>query len=495
MDEPNDFTFVAAKWHVVWLVALIALGLRLFQLGEWSLWHDEALSILLARQPIHDLIAITAADVHPPLYFLFLKPFLTFGQNELSARTLSALCSAGAVVVIYYLGSDLFNTRVGLVSALIMAFAPIQLFYGQEARMYGQLILLTTLAIWSFYRALNRDEFWWWALFVIFATLAFYTAYFFLPVLVTMGIFVFLIDKRREQRKHFTLAISAIIVLFLPWITVFVTQTKAIYSSYWIARPSPLELFTTLSAFFAGFSLSSGWVMIALFSTLLLVFVVLNSARHAIRENSTDARPLIWLLFWAFLPLIGLFLISQIRSIYQIRTVLIVAPAFYLLMAWGITRAQNYKVNLALFVPSLIVMAVSIFNFYFVDAYAKPSWREAAEYVGARARAGDVVVHTSDGSFLPFVVYKEGTRDVLLAEDPDAIAGNAPSQKIVNAVGGKQVTIEDAVSGYHRAWLVVGLDHAVEYQLQQNAEFNRHYQLLSEENIDGILIFLYGLEE
>lgn len=140
-------------------------------------------------------------------------------------------------------------------------------------------------------------------------------------------------------------------------------------------------------------------------------------------------------------------------------------------------------------------MAVSIFNFYFVDAYAKPSWRGAAEYVGARVQAGDVVVHTSDGSFLPFIVYKKGTSDVLLIEDPDVVAGNVPSQQIVNAVGGKQLPIEDAVSGYRRAWLVVGLDHAVEYQLQQNAKFDRQYQLLSEENINGIPILLYEIEE
>ncbi len=494
MDEPNEFTRIAARWYVVWLVAFVALGLRLFQLGEWSLWHDEALSILLAQQPINELIAITAADVHPPLYFLLLKPFLTFGQIEYSARILSVLCSAGVVVVIYYLGSDLFDARVGLVSALLMAFAPIQLFYGQEARMYGQLILLATLSIWSFFRALDRDEFWWWVLFVVFAALASYTAYFFLPVLLAMSIYVFMVDKRRERIKHFTIGIVAIIILFLPWVTVFFTQARAIYSSYWIARPSPLELFTTLSSFFVGFSLSTTWVMIALFSTLLLVFMVLNSTRHAIKENSRDVKPLFWLLLWALLPLIGLFLISQVRSIFQIRTVLIVAPAFYLLIGWGVTRAQDYKVNLALFVPTLIVMAVSIFNFYFVDAYAKPSWRGAAEYVEARVQSGDVVVHTSAGSLLPFIVYNKGTSDVLLASDPDAIAGNAPSQQIVNAMGGKQLQIKDAVAGYRRAWLVVGLDHAVEYQLQQYAEFDRHYQLLSEEEIDGISILLYELE-
>jgi len=68
--------------------------LRFFQLGEWSFWHDEALSVLLARKPLTDLLYIAAGDVHPPLYFLVVRAFLVLGQSEAIVHLPSALCSS-----------------------------------------------------------------------------------------------------------------------------------------------------------------------------------------------------------------------------------------------------------------------------------------------------------------------------------------------------------------------------------------------------------------
>src|SRR5439155_18410756 len=56
---------------VVTLTAL-AFGLRLVRLGVPSLWHDEAISALLAERSPGEIVALTAQDVHPQLYYLAL---------------------------------------------------------------------------------------------------------------------------------------------------------------------------------------------------------------------------------------------------------------------------------------------------------------------------------------------------------------------------------------------------------------------------------------
>ncbi len=61
------------------LVAAIALGafaLRLIALGRDSLWYDETVSVYLAGQRAAELIAHTARDIHPPLYYLLLRGWL-----------------------------------------------------------------------------------------------------------------------------------------------------------------------------------------------------------------------------------------------------------------------------------------------------------------------------------------------------------------------------------------------------------------------------------
>jgi len=478
-----------------WILLLTMLGLflRLFQLGEWSFWHDEALTVLLARKLTPELIRITAADVHPPLYFLVVKAFMALGQSEFAIRLPSALCGTGSILALYLLGRDLFDERAGQVSALIMAISPLQLFYAQEARMYAQLLLLIVFGSWCFIRALRNDTLLWWGLFILSAALASYTAYFAFPVLFAMGLHVFLIDRQRKHIYHFLLAVGIVALLYLPWIGVLLSQTQAVLGSYWMERPSPLIIFTTLSAFFVGYSLPPLWIAISLAVTLLIIFVILNHARHAL-ASSIDTQPLVWLLLWGFVPLLGTCAISLLRPIYQIRTVITASPAFYLLIAWGLTRVQQKKLNLLLSLPTLTMMIASIFGFYFNPIFAKPLWRQAAHYVHEHTQPGDVVLHTSDGSFLPFLCYDPNVEHVLLPGDPAFVHENIPSQSIVSAVGGPPQPTENAAQGYERAWLVVGLDHAVTYQKQQKQSFDAHYRLLEQTDIGGIYIFTYALD-
>jgi hypothetical protein len=169
------------------------------------------------------------------------------------------------------------------------------------------------------------------------------------------------------------------------------------------------------------------------------------------------------------------------------------APAFYLLVAWGLAQVQRRAIRWGLFAPTLLMMLLSTWNFYFDPSFAKPPWRQAALYVNERVRPGDVVIHTSSGSYLPFLCYEHDVEHVRLPEDAETAQGNAPSQSIVDAIGGAPQGMEDAVRGHDRAWLVVGLDHAVQHQLRQKQRFDDRYVLSGEEMIGAIGVHAYGL--
>jgi hypothetical protein len=234
-------------------------------------------------------------------------------------------------------------------------------------------------------------------------------------------------------------------------------------------------------------------IMISLTLTLFLIFVVLNNVYHALRQQQ-DAPPLLWLLVWSLTPLLGTFLISLVRPIFQLRTVLTAAPAFYLLVAWGVVRASHKHLNLPIFLAVVVLMVVSAFNFYMDPIFAKPTWRQAAQYVQARVQPGDVVIHTSPGSYFTFLVYPHSVVHVLLPGDPTLTRQNAPSQAIETAVGGAPQPIDQAVQGYHRVWLVVALDQAIQHQQQQKQVFDARYKVVAENQIGGIYIFTYTLD-
>lgn len=490
VERADPLFYSSTKWFL-WLLAL-SFFLRLYQSGEWSFWHDEALTVLLARKPIADLIRIASADVHPPLYFFIVKLFMLWGQNEGIVRLPSILCSTGAVLFIYLLGRDLFDGRAGLISALVMALSPLQLYYAQEARMYTQLVLLVIFSSWCLMRALRNDGVLWWVLLALGAALASYTSYFIFPVLFTM--FVYVLSRKREHILRFMLSMGVVALLYLPWIGVLFSQTRAVLGAYWMERPHPLVIFTTLCSFFVGYSLPPFWIAVSLAVTLLMVFVLFNSVRHAFRQRDTDVEALIWLLLWGLMPLLGIYIASLVRPIFQIRTVMTTAPAFYLLVGWGLTRVRQKKIHNVLFLPTLLMMLMSTWNFYFNPAFSKPPWRQAAAYVDEHAQPGDVALHTSTGSFLTFLCYDHDIEHIRLPEDPVTARENAPSQFIISAVASPSQSVKDAVRGYQRAWLIVGLDHAVRYQLDQKQYFDDHYHLLEENEIGGIYILVYTLD-
>ncbi|MCB0226450.1 MAG: hypothetical protein KDI02_22345, partial [Anaerolineae bacterium] len=68
----------------VTLLLLLTGGfaLRLYRLGEQSLWYDETVSAFLAGQSIPALIAHTARDIHPPGYYLLLHGWATLAGNS-----------------------------------------------------------------------------------------------------------------------------------------------------------------------------------------------------------------------------------------------------------------------------------------------------------------------------------------------------------------------------------------------------------------------------
>jgi uncharacterized membrane protein len=119
-----------------------------------------------------------------------------------------------------------------------MNISPLQLFYAQEARMYSQLLLLTGFSSWALIHALSRNNNRCWGLFILGATLASYTAYFSFPVFLAMGLYVLLIDRRRERIFRFGLSMLVVAGLYLPWLGIFFSQTRSVQTPIGLKLPT-----------------------------------------------------------------------------------------------------------------------------------------------------------------------------------------------------------------------------------------------------------------
>jgi 4-amino-4-deoxy-L-arabinose transferase-like glycosyltransferase len=137
-------------------IILIALALRLYNLTYHSLWFDEAISVHWARQSVPRILEVgftLVEDRLPPLYYLLLKGWTALaGFSEMGVRSLSAFLGTLLVPVIAAIAAALFNRRVALVTALLVALNPFLIWYAQEARMYTPAVLFSALTVWAFLR-------------------------------------------------------------------------------------------------------------------------------------------------------------------------------------------------------------------------------------------------------------------------------------------------------------------------------------------------------
>ncbi len=59
---------------------MVMLGVSVFLCFSNDIWYDELFTMGLAGRPLGDLVAITAKDVHPPLYYIIARGFLLLGK-------------------------------------------------------------------------------------------------------------------------------------------------------------------------------------------------------------------------------------------------------------------------------------------------------------------------------------------------------------------------------------------------------------------------------
>src|SRR3989344_6461242 len=139
-----------SKYKII-LILIAALVMRLISLNQ-SLWMDEAISATVVKN--YNLLEIITkfapADPPPPLYYLLLRFWSgLFGLSEISLRLPSVIFAVMTVYVVYKIGLIYFK-KVAIWTSVLLATAPLHIYYSQEARMYSLSTLLTSLVIYLF---------------------------------------------------------------------------------------------------------------------------------------------------------------------------------------------------------------------------------------------------------------------------------------------------------------------------------------------------------
>jgi hypothetical protein len=168
------------------------------------------------------------------------------------------------------------------------------------------------------------------------------------------------------------------------------------------------------------------------------------------------------------------------------RSLTVIIPSYVILLAYGLSYARRRSPMPILYGILALLIALSLGYYYFDSRYAKPPYRDAAALIAERARPDDIELHTSDGSYLPFLHYEQPMAAYLLTGDPDA----RKPEPVYALMGGQTMGLEEALAQDRRIWLVVALEHSWEYQQDTLDRFLAQRTVGEEHSVGGIDVYL-----
>ncbi|MFC1975345.1 glycosyltransferase family 39 protein [Chloroflexota bacterium] len=476
------------KW-ILLLIIILGAALRFFYLGSQSIWYDEAVSLAIAdRLSLWEVLTNQGQSSHPPLYYLLLRAWIRGVEiNDFTTRIPSTAAGILTIPLIYQAGRRLLNKTVGLWGAFFIAVFPFHVYYAQEARMYTLLAMLTTLSLIFFLKAVENNQWYTWGGYGLSLALSLYTHYFIAFVILAYHLYL-LLNWRRYLHfwKPVIITDFLLLLIFLPQVANFLSQSQEVFKSYWLGKPSPLAFFTTIYFFVASYTVPPRLTFIGLFVLLSWLAIGLYDLYRQTKFDRDQRMHFYLLGLGAFLPLLSALAISQIRPIFLERTLIVCTPFLVLLLAWILASSRRHSPIPYLAGIMGVVLVLSLYRYYFDPAVHKPPMRQAAAHINAVIAPNDIVLHTSVGSFMPFLFYQPPAEHYLLWGDPDP----RKSATTFELFGGKIATLND-LGRYRRLWLVVVLDHSIEYQHNQVSWFDEHFPLVKETKVGGIIIRQY----
>ncbi|HEX9093515.1 MAG TPA: glycosyltransferase family 39 protein, partial [Coriobacteriia bacterium] len=205
----------AASW-LAFALTLVGAALRLGTLNTRSFWLDETTAVRQASWSIDVMLAWMAHNVHPPLFHTLLHYWIVeFGRSEVVVRIFAVTWGIAAIPLAYWAARALYDRRVALLAAAIVALSPCFIWYAQEARMYTMMLVFALLSTGAMWRALDRRRAWWWLPYALATGAGLMTQYFFGFLVLGQACYILLGREHRRARPVLGWAAS-LVVASLP---------------------------------------------------------------------------------------------------------------------------------------------------------------------------------------------------------------------------------------------------------------------------------------
>jgi hypothetical protein len=390
------------------VVVVVAAGLLLRFWTRSGLWLDEALTVDVARLPLHEIPNALKHDGAPPLYYYLLHFWMQlFGQSNDAVRALSGVIAVLTLPVAWLCGKRFGGTAVAWTMLVLLASAPFAVYYATESRMYALVILLTGCGFLALQRAVSAPRPANLVAVAVVTAALLYTQYWsvYLVGMVAIWLIVSIVRTRRRGRPQDApwpafIAIGAGCLLFVPWLPTFFYQSRHT-GTPWAAPPNFSAVINAVTGFTdnQGSTLQTGTnqgrlLAVIYFAMLALALFGIGRDKRIIEldlRTRPRARGTTFVVVGTLFAAIAGGIATQ--SAFSSRYAAVVFLPLLLLIALGTTTLLNPKVRVGLVAVAVAAGLVSSAQNVTTQ---RTQANAVATAINAEAKPGDVIAFCPD---------------------------------------------------------------------------------------------------
>ena len=477
------------------LITGLAAILRFHALAAKSFWFDEGVSVAIARLDWYNLARILwRREANMSLYYLFLRAWLRLGGSEFCIRALSVLFAVVSIPVLYSLGKRLFDARIALLAAALLAVNAYHIQYSQEARTYPLMVLLCMISSLYFLKCLaypsrgNR------LIYILSGGLAVYAHFYSALVVLAQWLSLSFLDRQQVPRqikndwRWIALSISPVVA--------FIVATGA-GPLRWVQRPGWKELWS----FAIDFTGNGGPLLVLAYATAVVAAMPPAWRTLRVRRVPWGDWKYRFLWIWLAFPPLLMLLVSLAKPLFVLRYFISSLPALLLLAACGLARLRRPVMILPAFLFLLVFSVRGTISGYQQDIdIQRDNWRDTTRYLRERAQPGDALMFHVPMGRMPYEFYHSLSAPVT-ASPVVLYPHHADHITFLDFVEKPDYPqLERLLPQHQRVWLVLnhaqtatGLPDTRSLELSQM--LGGFYPTAQRSSFPGVEIILYSREE
>lgn len=420
------------KEAVGWLLLVAGLFLFLFFISfgfGTDVWYDEIFSLEFAKLPYGDIVAATAADVHPPFYYWYLKTiqglchFLCPMMHPFIAAKIASMLP---ILLIFIYALTMVRRRYGMTVAGSFLFLVITMpqlsNYFVEIRMYSLALFMITAFFLHTMEIIYEHHLKDYIFIFIYGILTAYTQYYACIAIVVLylSLLVYEVIQKNQKGRNACLACIGLSVLaYIPWLPSFFGQITAVNQNYWIQPLSFRSIFGCFKYVFLPVS-GDGKINYVIAVSMIAVYILLF---FFFIKKKTEKEKVFLVFVAALVPVmvaLSGFLFSALgRPIFVYRYLISGLGIFWFSLAFLLAERWKKRWGILLLIPFVLAAKFNGTGFYYEES-KKVTEMEATEQL-LKNLPKDAVVLTNFNHVQAVVAAYLEQEILLYAVEPESL--------------------------------------------------------------------------